>query len=410
MSINPDTSIDPAADVLLSWTDGESFLGGDVVRPPKKVWLEERGVGSGAPRFEIEQLFGNLLRRGLSHLGGMTSREVETVPAQVVGTEEARSVKPWSLPTPSGMRLRAVYRFRNGRGAVSSKLISHRFARVETKAGGGAKADLSLIGAPIGVNGKGEIGGAVQFAVDPVARVSVVSAGGEGAESIRDFVRASYEEMAELERGAPGRGGHPDIDPERATLAFGELFSDFLTDEAPRRWRFPEAEPIEGDEGATVEFELPVEADEPGRSLLAIRVEDVEHPERVAFSDIFALEVTEQLEIRLLSGPAIGAERIVYERGTLSTAALQREIDLMWSSLEEDPELAAAVKASRIERPDRSEECPIRVLEEVAGIDPGSILLVIAGTVGSDLWREVLLPRIRQRFGEGAVEREQRRD
>lgn len=411
MPTDPETSTDPTARVLLNWTDGKAFLGGSVIHPPKEVWLEERGAGGTVPFFEIEQVFGNLIRRGLAHVGGITSREVETIPAESVSAGKARSEKPWKVPTPTGMRLRAVYRFHNGRGTLSPKLIAHRFASADAQLDAGGGADMAaLIGVPAGVHGKGEIGGEVQFSVDPVARVSVVSSAGDGAESIQDLVQATYAELAELERKYPARNSGPGFDPEQAALAFDDLFSDFLTDKGPERWRFPEPDLIKADEGSTMEFKIKVEAEDPGRSLLAIRVEDVEDPEHVAFSEIFALEVTEQLELRLLSGPAIGAEQIVYGRGTLSRDALQREIDRMWSSLEEDPELAAAVKASGIETLDRSEERPIRVLEEVAGIDPGSILLVIAGTVASDLWREVLLPRIRQRFGEGAVKREQPRD
>jgi hypothetical protein len=405
-----ETSANPTGRVLLNWTDGKSLLGGSVLHPPKEVWLEERGAGKTASYFEIEQLFDNLLRRGLAQLGGMTSREVETIPAEGVGVRRARSEKPWQLPNPSGMRLRAIYRFRNGSGAVSSKLISHRFARAEAKASGGGDVGLeAFTGVPVGVQGKGEIGITVQFAVDPIARVSVVSAAEGKDESVQDLVRATYEELAEFERKHPTEGAEGGFDPEQATLAFEDLFSDFLTDEAPKRWQFTEPE-IEGGAGSTVEFKIKVEARDPGRSLLAIRVEDVKDPSRVAFSDIFALEVDEQLQIQLLPGSAIGVEEIVYKRGTLLSGQLQREIDQLWSSLEEDPELAAVVKASGITGLDRLEDRPIRVLEEVAGISPGSILVAITGVAEGDLWREVLLPRIRERFGEAAVKREQQRD
>jgi hypothetical protein len=98
-------------------------------------------------------------------------------------------------------------------------------------------------------------------------------------------------------------------------------------------------------------------------------------------------------------------------RGSLSTEELQAEIDRLWQSLSGDPELAGAVRASGIDVNEMlRDRSPFRVLEGVAGIEPGSILLIAGGVVARDLWREVFLARIRERFGGGAIRGEQPRE
>lgn len=168
---------------------------------------------------------------------------------------------------------------------------------------------------------------------------------------------------------------------------------------------------MEGDDGQVVPFSLQIEAPTPGRSLFAVQIEELAEQPMIACSEIVALEVTEQLDLVLLMGPEVGVQPIglTYLRGSLEPEDLQAELDRMWRSLAEDPELADAVRASGIDVSELpGDRSPFRVLEEAAGVEPGSILLIVGGAAARDLLREVFLPRIRERYGAGAVRREQR--
>jgi hypothetical protein len=392
---------------LLNWSDGESFLGGSVIQPPKQVWLEERTPEQPTFTFEIYQLFDNLLRRGLAKLGKDPRRQIEQVPATPVKAGLARSERPWNVPVPTGSRLRAIYQFRNDGGVTSARLIAHHLGSVEVHTEGGADLGLEhLIGAPVGVNGQGEITAAIQFATDPTVQFSVLRPGSPTGYSLNDLVRDSYEELL---AATPGLDAHP----EDATREFEELFSDFLPEEATEGWEFGRPEPITGEQGDTIQFTIPIEAGAPGLSLIAIEARGLSDPDQVAYSEIFALEVNQDLEIRLLRGAEIAEEKILlpYERGEMEVDELQREIDRMWRTLEEDPDLAAAVQASGIETFDLpSFGSPVEVREAVAGSDPSTIVFAITGKAAYDLWLQVLLPRLRERFGERAVRRERPRD
>jgi hypothetical protein len=391
---------------LLNWSDGEAFLGGSVIQPPKQVWLEERTADEPTFSFEIHQLYDNLLRRGLAKLGMNPRRQLEQVPATPVEAGLARSEQPWNVPVPTGSRLRAIYQFRNNGGATSARLIAHHLGSVTVHTEGGADLGLEhLVGVPVGVNGKGEITGAIQFATDPTVQLSVLRPESPTGYSLNELVRDSYEELLDA---TPELDAHP----QDATREFEELFSDYLSADAPERWEFGRLEPITGGEADTIQFTIPIEAGSPGQSLIAIQAQGLSDSDQVAYSEILALEVNQDLEIRLLRGAEIAEEQILlpYERGEMAVDQLQREIDRMWRSLEDDPDLAAAVQASGIETFDLPSGSPVEVREAVAGSSPGTIVFAITGQAAYDLWQQVLLPRLRERFGEAAVKREQPRD
>jgi hypothetical protein len=397
--------IDPASRTLLNWSDGVSSLGGSPLRPPKKVLLEERSAGAHSSTFEIFQVYDNLIRRTLGHIGGKTRRRIDALATAPAGDDLVRSVQPWNLPAATGLRLRAMYEFRNDFGVASPRLMAHRLGSVGIK----EEATVGVItppvlGVPVGIHGKGAIEVDVLFATDPTVQVQLVQPWNGAAGSIRDLVRDSFVELARLD---PDLG----VDPDDATPAFEELFSDFLPDEAPDGWVFGPPATVKGDEGQVVPFSLQIEAPTPGRSLFAVQIEELAEQPMIACSEIVALEVTEQLDLLLLMGPEVGAQPIglTYLRGSLDAEELQAELDRMWRSLAEDPELADAVRASGIDVSEMpGDRSPFRVLEEAAGVEPGSILLIVGGTAARDLLREVFLPRIRERYGAGAVRREQR--
>lgn len=388
-----------AGRTFLNWTDGSTSLGGSVLRPKKRVWLEERAPGNGSAGFEIYQVYDNLIRRTLRHVGLATERQLEAVSTKRIEEGLVCSVKPWNLPVPRGMRLRAIYEFRNDSGLKSPQLMAHRLGRVDLAGEAGAEFGLEhLTGLPIGVDGRGELRGDVLFATDPSVNLRLITPWQDGGGSISDLVRQS---VAETQAG---------LDPGDALLAFEQVFADYLPKEPPQSWDFELPDALEGAEGERASFSIRLDASAPGRALFAVEARDVSR-DWIACSEILGLQVTDNLDILLLAGAEIASEQveIIYARGDLSAKQIQAEIDQLWRELSEDPDLAGAVAASGIEvgELDRG-RVPLRALEAVAGMEPGSILVVASGVVARDLWREVLLPRIKERLGATAVRQERR--
>src|SRR3954454_20313363 len=98
---------------------------------------------------------------------------------------------------------------------------------------------------------------------------------------------------------------------------------------------------------------------------------------------------------------------LVYERGTRSAEEVQQEIDKFWAELDKSDELHKQLTDSGIDLaavPDPLRPGAIRVDTRGAGLDPVSVSLVIAfapaaNAVLTSLWHQVLLPRIRSRYG-----------
>lgn len=110
-----------------------------------------------------------------------------------------------------------------------------------------------------------------------------------------------------------------------------------------------------------------------------------------------------------------GALSASYEAGTLSAEELQTEINRVWRDMRTSGEVGAEIAAAGFDRETltRTEEIPITVYAEASGIDPSSVVLTVAfapsaSHVLKDLWAAVLLPRIRQRWGNDAIGTESR--
>ncbi|GAB1646156.1 hypothetical protein [Krasilnikovia sp. MM14-A1259] len=103
-----------------------------------------------------------------------------------------------------------------------------------------------------------------------------------------------------------------------------------------------------------------------------------------------------------------------YGRGTRTADEVQREIDNFWAELDASDELRkeladAGVDPSAVPAPDRPGA--IRVSVRGAGIDPTAVALIVAFAPAANeilvsLWKQVLLPRIRSRYGRDAIQDE----
>lgn len=391
--------------MALNWTDGYSTLGSSTFRPgeDKVAWLEETTKGVATEEFDIYQIYDNFFRHVLSRVGGRTERWRETIQANRVKKGLYRSRMPWKIPAATGLRLRALYEFRNDFEQRSPQLRAHRFATLEPDVEGGVRLGLGhLLGAAVGVKGKGRLKINTQFAVDPVARVSVLHPWQTGGPSLRELVRESFAELSEEVE-----------DPSAATATFEEIFADFLPENDPGDWTFRTPETITGDPGQTVPISLEIEAPGPGRSLIAVQIQDVAESENLAVSEIFALEANERGELFLLRGSEIGASgvAVTYGQGSLAVGDLQTAVDAMWLSLESDPDLSASVEAAGIDVGELSTTQPLRIEPAPAGaFDTPAIVLTAASRVALHLWGSVFLPRLRQRYGADALRKERQRE
>ena len=105
------------------------------------------------------------------------------------------------------------------------------------------------------------------------------------------------------------------------------------------------------------------------------------------------------------------SEELTYSRGQLSVEQIQQEIAKFWAELETSPELQAELAATGISREvlrDSNPNDAITVRVDSSGVDPVSVSLIIvfapaANRVLKDVWTTVLLPRIRRRWGDNAI-------
>jgi hypothetical protein len=103
--------------------------------------------------------------------------------------------------------------------------------------------------------------------------------------------------------------------------------------------------------------------------------------------------------------------QLMYARGTRSADEIQREVDKFWGELADDEQLRTEVAAAGIDAPAVLElkgPDAIRVGVRGAGLEPTAVALVIAfapvaNEVLISLWKQVLLPRIRSRYGRDAI-------
>lgn len=103
-------------------------------------------------------------------------------------------------------------------------------------------------------------------------------------------------------------------------------------------------------------------------------------------------------------------EELRYSRGLLSVEQIQQEITKFWAELETSQEIQAELAAEGISRdilPDNLKDA-ITVGVDSSGVDPVSVTLIIAfaptgNRILKDVWNAVLLPRIRHRWGDNAI-------
>lgn len=276
---------------VLSWTkeDGTS-LDGNVVLAGKSVWLLERWWGDETPQnsplFTIHQIFGNILRRVLSHVGFAMERGDHPMVTQV--SEDGRHIwseRAWSAAVPDGPRARAVYNFTNLSGSRSPRLVTHRVGDAEFKGELVGEVSGNVGVAKVGASGKGEVKIVVAVAVDPLMRCGLLLPWEADEASIDVFIREQIEEIE-------------GVDTEEAMVAFRQAFELQLPRQKPEGWSLvipEEAQPVEP--GASSEFVIQVEAGTPYSTVFAVQVEDVDNPQNVICTEPLVLEVTEELDI-----------------------------------------------------------------------------------------------------------------
>ncbi len=105
-------------------------------------------------------------------------------------------------------------------------------------------------------------------------------------------------------------------------------------------------------------------------------------------------------------------EELTYSRGQLSAEQIQQEVAKFWAELETSSalqtELAAAGITSELLR-DVNPSDAITVRVDSSGVDPVTVSLIImfaptANRVLRDVWTTAILPRIRRRWGDNAIE------
>ena len=113
-----------------------------------------------------------------------------------------------------------------------------------------------------------------------------------------------------------------------------------------------------------------------------------------------------------------GAEEFVYARGELSVDQVQAEIAKFWQALDNpgSSALEAELSAAGLDRTtlasiDRKNAITVRA--GTSGADPTTAVLLVTlapstNLIIKDLWAEVVLPRIRRRWGDDAIGEEKR--
>jgi hypothetical protein len=112
------------------------------------------------------------------------------------------------------------------------------------------------------------------------------------------------------------------------------------------------------------------------------------------------------------------AEELFYGRGELSVDQVQGEIDEFWQEFDArtDSMLDSELRTDGIDPAglaDVDRKTAITVHAGASGVDPTVVLIVVtlapsANHIVKDLWKTVLLPRIRRRWGDDAIGDEKR--
>ena len=105
-------------------------------------------------------------------------------------------------------------------------------------------------------------------------------------------------------------------------------------------------------------------------------------------------------------------EELIYSRGLLSAEQVQQEIAKFWAELDTSSEIQtelakAGITGELLRDANPSDAITVRV--DSSGVDPETVSLIIvlaptANRVLKDIWTTVILPRIRRRWGDNAID------
>jgi hypothetical protein len=97
-------------------------------------------------------------------------------------------------------------------------------------------------------------------------------------------------------------------------------------------------------------------------------------------------------------------EKLEYRNGSRSASDLSAIVAELLDELREDEELQQEVRRHNVDPTQLSQES-IQIEQGAAGIDPATVTLIVtfAGPPALDIWKHVLLPRIRRRWGADVV-------
>jgi len=111
-------------------------------------------------------------------------------------------------------------------------------------------------------------------------------------------------------------------------------------------------------------------------------------------------------------GSAVDPEELIYSRGLLSAEQVQQEIAKFWAELDTSSEIQtelakAGITGELLRDANPSDAITVRV--DSSGVDPETVSLIIvlaptANRVLKDIWTTVILPRIRRRWGDNAID------
>ena len=291
---------------ILNWVDSTGRpIDGSVKRPPKPVRLRELRASEPAETFHVYQVYDNVVRRLLGHLGLPRTRWVTDLPSD--STLPAVTTE-WELPVATGARLRAKYVFTAGsRKVISPALFSHRLGHVGVHGVAEVNVGVPIVPVQVGAGGSGGLETDVLLSTDPAIAVHALLPWEEGSYSLRSYVQGLLHELASV--------GDVDFDALRAL--FDDVYGDCLPEAANGlEIRVPEV--FHADEGDVKRLTLELEATAPCETLFAIGAEAADTEEDWAVSELAILHVTPELDIYLWGDVEGGVVPIADEAGILA--------------------------------------------------------------------------------------------
>jgi len=93
-------------------------------------------------------------------------------------------------------------------------------------------------------------------------------------------------------------------------------------------------------------------------------------------------------------------------RSDVEAEEVEREIDAVWTALQSDPTLreraaSAGVDLAKISGVKRSDAITVR--REGSGFSGVEILIGLGIAIAKDVWAQIILPRLKQKFGSDAI-------